>query len=508
MTPQTRVSRMRWPGWPTAGAAFGLGAVMASGQAPLGIWGLALAALAALILLITRAGTARGAGLLGLFAGAGHFMLALSWIVEPFLVDPETYAWMIPFVLLLMPFGLGLFWGVAAMCAFHFAHTQATRGLLLAVTLALAELARGYILTGFPWALIGHIWVDTSLAQVAAIVGPNGLTFLTTLAAALPVAFRFPGGIAAALMLAASFGFGHLRLAEPDPVREPVTIRLVQPNAEQHLKWEADRALLFFNRLLELTARHPAPGEPSPDLVIWPETAVPYLLEPDGPVLRAMAEAGQGVPLAVGIQRRDGTRAYNSLAVIGADALVQQIYDKHHLVPFGEYIPFGDLAHRLFGISAFASQQGAGYTAGPGPVLLDLGGKLGTALPLICYEAVFPQDMRADAGRADWLMQITNDAWFGKLTGPWQHLAQARLRAIEQGLPLLRAANTGISAVVDAKGRVVATLPLGVAGNLDVALPAALADAPPYARFGDFPLFVLLVGLFTLLLAIQKAKRA
>jgi apolipoprotein N-acyltransferase len=201
-----------------------------------------------------------------------------------------------------------------------------------------------------------------------------------------------------------------------------------------------------------------------------------------------------------------GSRGYNSLAMILPDGSIGPVYDKHHLVPFGEYIPFGDIAYRLFGVSAFASQQGAGYSAGPGAAVLDLGPKLGHALPLICYEAVFPQDLRAAPQRADWIMQITNDAWFGKLTGPWQHLAQARLRAIEQGLPLLRAANTGISAVIDARGRVVAAIPLGVADFVDAPLPPPL---PPtvYAQTGDLPLVLLLLGLCAgLLLWGRRAK--
>ncbi|MBD3766142.1 MAG: apolipoprotein N-acyltransferase, partial [Rhodobacterales bacterium] len=170
------------------------------------------------------------------------------------------------------------------------------------------------------------------------------------------------------------------------------------------------------------------------------------------------------------------------------------VYDKHHLVPFGEYMPAGDLAYGMFGIAAFAAQQGAGYSPGPGARVLDLGGALGRVLPLICYEAVFPQDLHAAPERADWILQVTNDAWFGRWSGPFQHLAQARLRAVEQGLPLIRVANTGVSAVIDARGRVLRALPLGEAGFLDAALPAAL-PAPPHARWGDGPLVLLLAGL-------------
>lgn len=490
-----------WPGWAGAGAAFGLGAVMASGQAPLGVWWLTVPALAAAFHLIVRAESWRAAAWFGWFLGGGYFLVALSWIIEPFLIDAETYAWMIPFVLVLMPFGMGLFWALAAGVG----HRLRPRLAALAVMFAVAELARSYVLTGFPWALIGHIWVDTPVAQLGAYIGPVGLTLLTTLiAACLASARPLPIG-AAATALVAAFMTGAAALNQPMPQQpDAAIIRLVQPNAEQHLKWEASRAHHYFQRQLDLTAARS--DGPPPDLVVWPETSVPYLLNNNEDILAAIARAGQGAQVAVGIQRVAGSRGFNSLAVISPEGGATQIYDKFHLVPFGEYIPFGDLAFDLFGISAFAAQQGAGYSPGEGAALLSLGLRLGTALPLICYEAVFPQDLRAAPARADWILQITNDAWFGKLTGPWQHLAQARLRAIEQGLPLLRAANTGISAVIDARGRVIAQIPLGVAGYLDAALPPAL-PAPLYARSGDWPVLLLLFGLaLGMIVRSQRAK--
>jgi len=248
----------------------------------------------------------------------------------------------------------------------------------------------------------------------------------------------------------------------------------------------------FFFRHLDLTSEAPAPGSPRPDLILWPETAVPFLLEHPGDGLMMIAEAAQGVPVALGIQRAEGLRYYNSLAVVGPGGVVEASYDKYHLVPFGEYVPLGDLAAR-FGMAAFAAQEGGGYSAGPGPRVLDLG-RLGLAQPLICYEAVFPQDIRRAPERPDWLMQVTNDAWFGEAAGPWQHLALARLRAIEFGLPLARAANTGVSAMIDAKGRITAELGMDKMGALDAALPAAL---PPtlYAQIGDAPIFALLLAL-------------
>ncbi|NBO21273.1 MAG: apolipoprotein N-acyltransferase, partial [Rhodobacteraceae bacterium] len=307
----------------------------------------------------------------------------------------------------------------------------------------------------------------------------------------------------AALLVIAGFSFGLWRIMGPDPAAQGALVRLIQPNAAQSMKWDETRADEFFSRLTGLSA---APG--APDLVIWPETAVPYLLDYEPWVAPAIGASGQGAPVIAGIQRLDGSRYFNSLALIRPDGTLGVGYDKHHLVPFGEYIPFGDLAYDWFGLTAFASKAGQVYSAGPGVQVLDLGqGRrhgLGHVLPLICYEAVFPQDLRGTS-RPDWLLQITNDAWFGTQSGPFQHAAQARLRAIETGLPLVRVANTGVTAVYDAKGRVMDSLPFGVAGKLDVTLPGAIG-ATPYARWGEWPVLILLL-LFLLVGALPVWRR-
>ncbi|CAM5377745.1 apolipoprotein N-acyltransferase [Frigidibacter albus] len=494
------------PSWRDRGALALLGALIAAGQAPLGAWWLALPALALLIRwLATQAHPGRAA-LMALFAGAGHFAAALFWIVEPFMVDAARDGWMAPFALILISFGMALFWAGAAALAAWLGQTPARRSLALAVALAGADALRSYVLTGFPWALFGHVWIGTPVAQVAALVGPLGLGLLTTGAAALAALAPRRGSTAALALLAAVWAGGAWRLAQPDPAPatiegRPLQIRLVQPNAAQNLKWLPEMQELFFERMLDQTSALPAPGAPAPDLIVWPETAVPWLLNRPGPVLEMISAAAGGTPVVLGIQRTEGLRAYNSLAVIGPGGSVGEVYDKHHLVPFGEYMPAGDLLASL-GITAFAARQGNGYTPGPGAMLLDLG-PLGRALPLICYEAVFPQDLNAAPGRADWLLQATNDAWFGALSGPYQHLAQARLRTIEQGLPLLRAANTGVSAVIDAKGRVLASQPLNTDGFVDAPLPAAY---PPtlYARGGDWPMLVLLSLLGLALATIRR----
>ena len=484
------------PGWAALALAFVTGAVIAVGQAPLGWWWLALPALALVIRQVARGG--RGAVWLAWFAGAGHYAAALNWIVEPFLIAPEVHGWMAPFAVVFLCFGLALFWAVAAFVGAR----GPWPGMGFAVALGAAELARGYVLTGFPWAALGHVWVDHAPMQVAALVGPSGLTLLTLLVSGLVALWRPMPVVAGTALLVALFAYGLWREVQLAPAAQGAVLRLVQPNAEQGLKWEPEQARVFFERQLDFTM-----AGARPDLVIWPETAVPYLLEDYPEVAARIGAAGRGRPVAVGIQRVEGWRFWNSLAVIGPEGRVAQHYDKHHLVPFGEYIPFGDVMHDWFGLVAFAAQQGNGYSAGPGPAVLDLGDGLGKVLPLICYEAVFPQVLRGAPERADWILQITNDAWFGEWTGPYQHLAQAQLRAVEQGLPFVRVANTGVSALIDARGRVVDSLPLGEEGYLDVVLPGALA-APPYARWGEVPVLLLLAGLGLGLVLAARRKAA
>ncbi|MEY4697771.1 MAG: apolipoprotein N-acyltransferase, partial [Pseudomonadota bacterium] len=407
------------PGLWRLALAAALGGAMALGQAPFGLWVVALAALAGLVALVARQG--RGSGWIGFWAGAGYFAAALSWVVEPFLVEAEVYGWMAPFALLFLSAGLALFWGLAAWVGpwlgrplVHFGRRRgdtAGRGLGFAVALVAVEMLRGHVLTGFPWALIGHVWIGHPPAQLAALAGPAGLTLMTALAAWAFAQGRLVPLAGGVLVVGAAFAFGLWRLALPEPAAPGALVRLVQPNADQALKWDPVQADVFFRRLLDFTRAAPAEagavaraGVARPDLVIWPETAVPYLLEDYPEVAVQIAAAGAGVPVATGVQRVEGWRFWNSLAVIGAGGAVTARYDKHHLVPFGEYIPFGDLAYRWFGLTAFAAQEGNGYSAGSGPAVIDLGSTLGKALPIICYEAVFPQDLRAAPERAAWIL--------------------------------------------------------------------------------------------------------
>ncbi|TPE50211.1 apolipoprotein N-acyltransferase [Amaricoccus solimangrovi] len=484
--------------WRRAGLGLLAGVALAGTQPPLSWPALIFLALPALLWLMDGVRAPRGAFALGWCVGVGYFGAGMFWIVDPFLVEPEVFGWLAPFALVGMAGGMALFWGWAFALARLFWHPGWSRAVLFAAVWALVEFARGHVLTGFPWALPAYAWIDTPVAQVLSLTGPYGLTFLTLAAGLLPGVGR-PAAVAGAVgLVVLGWGFGAWRLAEPLPVRaEPVRVRLVQPNMAQDEKWLPGREEEFFRRHLALSADG---AGPRPDVTIWSETAVAFILDRD-PAAQAAAAASVGPDghLLLGIRRAESAGEdwswFNSLAALAPDGTTEAVYDKARLVPFGEYIPLKGLAARL-GIPALTTLTRGGFTAGPGPRVVSVPG-VPPFLPLICYEAIFPAAARAPGERPDWLVQVTNDAWFGEASGPYQHFAQARARAIEQGLPLARAANTGISAMVDPKGRVVAELGLGAQGHVDAPLPAPL---PPtvYSRTGDIPVLLILFTIYLL----------
>lgn len=479
--------------WRRPALAFVCGVGLALGHVPISLFYIALPAFVGLFFLMGRSTTPREALKTGWAGGLGYFLLSLFWIVEPFFIDPEQHAWMAPFAVLLLPSFLGSFWALAFWAAARLAKGW-QKIFLAAVFLAIAETSRAYVFTGFPWALIGYIWVNTPIMQTASLIGPHGLTLLTSLLAAAGAVWFgrsrkwLTAPALATLVFASLWIWGVMRIADPLPPRATeITLRIVQPNAEQSLKWDPNKAQEFLNILIENTGA-PATGK-TPDLVLWPETSYPYLLNGSDHILARMDAAAGGKPIAFGSARRDGPLYFNSLVITDPGGEVAHLYDKFHLVPFGEYIPFGDLLGRL-GIKGLAVHEGNGFAFGPAPRVIDLG-PLGKMQPLICYEAIFPQHSNTGE-RADWLFHLTNDAWFGVITGPYQHLAQVQMRAVEQGLPVIRSANTGVSAVITAYGQVTDQMGLGERGFIDTALPPAL---PPtlYARSGDIPIFLLLI---------------
>lgn len=472
-------------------SAYGLplaaGMALSLGQEPVALPVTILPALVLFALLLQGLDARAAAGRAWL-VGFGYFGLTLTWIVNPFYVEADLYSWMAPFAVVMLPAGLAAFWAAGMWVAFRIGQGVAA----WALGLILAELARAHLFTGFPWVQFGQGYLDTISAPLMAYIGAEGLSVLIIVVAGVAAAMmRYRWAIipACVALLLPAIPYSP----EPQPSDGPV-VRLVQPSAPQDEKWIPERAEAFYRRMIAATE-----AEPPVDLVVWPETAIPYLLNYSGPILTDIADSSNDTPVIFGVNREEGGLYYNSLAMVGAGGAVDAIYDKRHLVPFGEYIPFGDLLAR-FGIHGLAAADGAAYAAGQSGDLITVP-EVGGILPLICYEGIFPS-MSASAERPRALVLITNDAWFGPDAGPRQHFAQARLRAIEQGLPMVRVGNTGLTAMIDARGAVTASLPFETVGYVDATLPQARAETI-FARFGSWP-FVIVILLSCSAVAIRR----
>jgi apolipoprotein N-acyltransferase len=455
----------------------------------------------------------RAAAFRGWLAGLGYFSVSVAWIVEPFLVDERTHGWMAPFALVLMAGGLSLFWAAAGAAWRRLRSQGGARVLVFAGLFAGAEWLRGHLLTGFPWNLPGEAWpAGSPLSQGAAVVGAYGLTWMTLALAAAPAWILDPGSpgrrlARAAIVLAPAlvlFAWGAHRIAGTPAGAAGPRVRIVQADIDQKTKWRPENLPSILRTYVDLTRR---PAAQAPDIIVWPEGALPAIINdlmiPGQGWREALASAlAPGQVLAMGANRAEarpdgGTAYYNSLVLLegtGSDLAVAGVYDKHQLVPFGEFIPLGDLAGRI-GLRSLVHMP-EDFTAGPPPRPLHLA-RLPAFQPMICYEALFPGFTRAAGRRAGerpaWILNISNDAWFGRASGPWQHLNMARYRAIEEGLPIVRSTPTGVSAVIDSSGRLTGpVLGLGTVGVIDQPLPAARPPTP-YVRFGDGPFLVLLL---------------
>lgn len=445
---------------------------------------------------------------LGWFAGLGYFGVSTWWIAEPFLVEPEIHGWMAPFAVVLMGGGLALFWGAAGAAYRALRPRGIWKALVFAGVFAAAEWLRGHILTGFPWNLPGETWeAGSAPSQAAAAVGVYGLTWITLAVASAPALLILPiqrlaqagAMVATGVVLTALYAGGAGRLAAaPRPIYAPdaPVVRIVQANIDQKEKWKPENLGLVFDAYADLTAGPPSPRLARPDIVIWPEGALPAVIDDliadrvYGARLRDLLQPGQS--LLMGANRAEpasggGYRYFNTLVAFrreGQALRVTGIYDKHRLVPFGEFLPLGDLAGRL-GIRSLVHMPDD-FSPGPPPRPLRAQG-IPPVQPLICYEALFP-GLAARGERPAWILNVSNDAWFGATSGPWQHLNIASYRAIEQGLPMIRSTPTGVSAVIDAQGRVMPgkRLGLGQQGVIDARLPSPVA-ATPYSRLGDWP---------------------
>jgi len=473
-------------GWRSAATAFGLGALSAAALPPVFAVPVLWLTIPGLLAMLGAAGGWRGALLRGWCFGWGFFVAGLYWITYALLTDVATWWWLVPIAVPALALPLGLFVALPGLVAWA-ARPGWARVLGLACAWTLAEMLRGVVFTGFPWNLLGTVWAfDAVPLQGAALLGVHGLTLLTVILASLPILGPRPLLAGAMLtLLALAGGAARLWQAEPPPL--PVSLVIVQANIPQEAKWRDDSRLPNFTRHVTMSrdglAAAAAQSPPGTRLVaIWPETASPFLLTLDAEARRqAVADLPpDGLLLAGSVRAEFGpdrrlSALFNSLVALDPAAEVRGVYDKAHLVPFGEYTPFrGLLPIRL-------AHGAVDFSAGPGQEALDLPG-LPPVGVLVCYEVIFPAEV-VGATRPGWLLNVTNDGWFGVSAGPHQHLAAARLRAVEEGLPLVRAAQTGISAVFDARGRTVGRLALGAPGILITPLPQALPP-PPFARFG------------------------
>jgi apolipoprotein N-acyltransferase len=497
-------------GWKRAALAFVAGALSVLAMAPFNVWPVLFLTFPVVIWLIDGAAAGRlhgvpAAALSGFWFGLGYFVFGLYWIGYAFLVDAPTFAWLLPFAVLGLPAYLALFTAFGFALARLIWTRDASRVLALAVGLTMSEWLRGHLLTGFPWNTFGYALTEPlALAQTASLIGLWGLTFLAVTIFASPAVLidgrsrvRRPwvAPAAALLLLVAMAIFGAARLAqEPTRMVADVKLRIMQPNLQQDVKFNYAAKADVMQKYLTLSDRASGPqstGVRDANILIWPESAFPFFLTREADAMAQIADLlPKGTFLITGSVRAPDlppgtriTRAYNSIYVIDHDGSILSVYDKLHLVPFGEYLPLQDWMEKL-GLEQLTKIQG-GFIAGKLRQPLEVPG-VPPALPLICYEIVFPGDIAAEGDRPGWIVNLTNDGWFGISTGPYQHLQQARLRAIEQGLPVVRAANTGISAVIDPLGRVVARLGLGSEGVLDSRLPSAIRMTV-YSKVGDIP---------------------
>jgi apolipoprotein N-acyltransferase len=464
------------------------GALAALALPPWAVLPTLLVAFPILLALINASGRGIVAARRGWWFGFGYHLIGLYWITEAILFEAARFWWLVPLAVPALAAVLAIFIAVPAWVTWFAAsgHSEVGRPqtgsdhpvqilsgpaqvMALAGGWVLGDLARQFFATGFPWNPLGSVWavrgqIGDVMLQPAALVSVHGLTLATVILACAPV-LRWRGRAVSLALFLAWIAYGLNRMAAPAPPDQPVRVVLVQGNVAQGQKWDPAMRNAVFDRYLHLTDEGVRAAGPGQSVVVWPETASPFLL--DATALQAIAAASHDEPVLAGAVRFDeDDRPRNTLFAVTGSGSVAALYDKWHLVPFGEYQP--SWAH--VGIQLV---PGGGFASGPGPQTLHIPG-VPPVGPLICYEAIFPGQVIDEADRPDWMVNVTNDAWFGTSAGPRQHLAAARLRAIEEGLPLLRAANTGITAAFDARGHEITRISMELTGFRTVMLPGAL----------------------------------
>ncbi|NML75073.1 apolipoprotein N-acyltransferase [Rhizobium sp. S-51] len=476
-------------GWKRLLFAFLAGAVGALALPPFSFFGTLFLSFTILVWLLD--GTAgnpdrshsfglRSAFVIGWSFGFGYFVAGLWWLGNALLVEADEFAWALPLAVLGLPAVLAIFYGLATMLARLFWSEGFGRLAALAAGFGLMEWLRSFVATGFPWNAIGYGAMPIPLMmQSVTVIGVFGVSALAVVVFAAPALLGtrkglVPGLALAGLLAAAHLGYGAYRLAEPVPSGKPLTVRLVQPMVDQAKKLANTDRIDVFNQHLALSAEPVAAGKPQPDIIVWPETSIPFILTENPDALARIGDVlKDGQVLVTGAVRSEDQgaghppRYYNSVYMIDDKGQILSASDKVHLTPFGEYVPYEDVLRRI-GFDNLVSLPG-GFSPAQQRSLLTTPAGIGL-YPLICYEIIFPDEVAIPVEGAGAILNVTNDAWFGITPGPYQHFQQARIRAVETGLPLIRGANNGISAVVDPRGRVLSGMALGTRGVVDSTL--------------------------------------
>ncbi|MBX9726447.1 MAG: apolipoprotein N-acyltransferase [Rickettsiales bacterium] len=489
--------------WQSALILFVAGALMALGFAPYHLWPVIFIGLPILYMLLARATNYRHAAFRAFMFGYGYSMAGTWWIGNALLVDADKFAWLLPFSILGLSAVMALWFGLFG--ALVYALRAHMNSVLFAVMWVLVEYARSVGIFGFPWNLLGYMSLASlPFAQGAALVGTYGLSLVLVLLGLVPVLWlnsatrrqKIIGTALPIFIVVALVTYGLARLSNPTEFTT-ITLRVVQPNVPQEVKGTREGQAIAMQSLGQFTVA--MPKATPPDVTIWPETAYPFSIR---------GEHAHALPpvklLLTGAVRAEGytphVKIWNSLVAMNGDGEVLATYDKHQLVPFGDFVP---LRHVL--PLDKITPGDLDFTRGSGPRTLTVG-NLPPFSPLVCYEGIFPWMAIDQNHRPAWMLNVTNDAWYGDSQGPYQHFDMVRMRAIEQGLPMVRAANSGVSAVMDSYGRVVERMALNAQGFIDTALPAPQV-ATPYARIGMGNEFYLLIAFLFFIKIIGKMKQ-
>ena len=480
---------------------FLLGLALAFAQEPFNIPYLTFLVLPSVSFLVVRSlKTSKQYSLSGVAFGLGYFGLTFIWIINPFLVDYPKNIWLAPFAYIVFVSSLSLFWALAfylSKCLMRDEKDNRKKIFCLSVIFAIAELFRCYLFSGFPWGILSYAWIDTPVSVFVTWFGPYIFNSIIIIVGFNLFYSSLPNDIFKVIFLiTALLGLQNKYLENDfDEISERLNIRLVQPNIKQKDKWKKENESDHIKILIDLSNK-----SPKPDLVVWPETSVYWLPEENPEKLKFIAEKVKS-PLIFGALRfnRDNKKLFNAVFLINKEGKIKSIYDKTFLVPFGEYFPLEGLL-KFLNISNNSYRLIDGFSSGTGLTLIKNSG-LPNLLPLICYEALFSNEILGKVKEAKWILNITNDAWFGNGGGPKQHLNIARMRALENNIPLIRVSNNGISAKISQNGTIEKFIPLNRKGSLDVQLSLRVKrESTYYANIGKnvsayFHLMLLLLPL-------------